>query len=86
MRINPAALRAIRERSGLTQSALAVASGVSQARISELENQRHEAIAVRPTTAQALADALAVTLLAIALPTDLLTPTAASDQPLTATD
>lgn len=62
MRINAAALTAIRERSGFTQLALAEASGVSQGRISELESADAN---VRPATVKALADALQVPIVAI---------------------
>lgn len=62
MLINGPALQAIRERSGLTQSDLARGSGVSQGRISELES---EVRPVRPATAKALADTLAVPIAAL---------------------
>lgn len=61
MRINPAALTAIRERSGLSQNELARRSGVDQSHISALE--RGEANPdVRPATATALARGLKVAL------------------------
>lgn len=59
---NPAALVAIRERTGFTQSDLAKQSGVSQGRISELESA---SMAVRPGTVKALAAALQVPFTAI---------------------
>lgn len=70
MKINPTALAVIRERSGLTQTALARASGVSQGRISELEMGDREGrpLDARPSTAKSLADALDVPLLAIIVP------------------
>lgn len=70
MRVNPAALGALRERSGLTQSALARASGVSQSRISELERGDVDGcpLPAWPTTVRALADALQVPILALAAP------------------
>lgn len=62
MVINGPALAAIRDRSGLTQSELARQTGVSQGRISELESGRRN---VRPGTAKAIAEALAVPVVAI---------------------
>lgn len=62
MRSNPAALAAIRERSGLTQTDLANATGVSQGRISELESKPQN---LRPATAKKLAEALQVPVVAI---------------------
>lgn len=62
MQINGSALTAIRERTGLTQSDLARGTGVSQGRISEIESSSPS---VRPATAVALAEALAVPLVAI---------------------
>ena len=62
MQINGPSLAAIRERSGLSQSDLARATGVSQGRISELESESPN---IRPATGKALADALAVPLVAI---------------------
>lgn len=62
MVLNGASLTAIRERSGLTQSDLARSTGVSQGRISELESG---SLNVRPATAKALADALAVPVAAL---------------------
>ena len=60
--INGAALKVIRERSGLTQTDLAKQTGVSQGRISELESGRHP---VKPQTMSALTTALAVPLAAL---------------------
>lgn len=57
MVLNGAALRTIRERTGLAQLALAEKSGVSQGRISELESLPTST--VRPATVKALAEALA---------------------------
>lgn len=62
MYLNPEALRAIRERSGLTESELARLSGVSQPHLSNLERGRRGA---RPPTIKALADALQVPLTAL---------------------
>ena len=62
MVVNGPALAAIRERSGLTQTELAQQTGVSQGRISEIESGEHN---VRPGTAKALAEALAVPLVAL---------------------
>lgn len=68
MQINGSALAAIRERTGLTQSDLARGTGVSQGRISEIES---DSPSVRPATAKALAEALAVPVVAIlAAPTE----------------
>lgn len=64
MRSNPAALAAIRERSGLTQTDLAKQTGVSQGRISELETK---SVGLRPGTAKKLAEALQVPVVAITL-------------------
>jgi transcriptional regulator with XRE-family HTH domain len=55
VRSNPKALKATRQRAGHTGRSLAAASGVSQQRISDLETA---AVAIRPPTAKALADAL----------------------------
>jgi len=68
MRINGPALAAIRERSGLTQSALAKQTGISQGRISEIEKK--SATTVRPDTGRTLATALAVPLMAIVASVD----------------
>lgn len=57
MRSNHTALRRARERAGHTRPSLAEASGVSQQRIWDLEQQP---VAIRPTTAKQLADALGV--------------------------
>lgn len=64
MQINGAALQAIRERSGLSQSDLSRRTDpkVSQGRISELEAGN---LNVRPATAKALTDALGVPLAAV---------------------
>lgn len=62
MRINGPALKAIRERSGLSQSDLARSTGISQGRISEIESASP---AIRPATATTIADHLQVPLLAI---------------------
>lgn len=61
MRINPAALRVIRERSGLSVSALASLSGVSQPHLSNIEAGRRSP---SPRAAKAVADALRVPLVA----------------------
>lgn len=63
VKINGAAVAAIRERSGLTQTALAGLLGMSQSRVSELESST--TIAMRPRNAVRLAKALAVPLQAI---------------------
>lgn len=62
MRCNPAALRAIRERSGLTVSALAESAGIKQAHLSNVEAGRRNA---SPEVVVALAKALKVDLPAI---------------------
>ena len=62
VRINPAALRAIRERSGLSVTALAAAAGIKQAHLSNIEAGRRKASA---DVAVALARALKVELPAI---------------------
>lgn len=64
MILNGPALVAIRERTGLTQLALAQASGVSQGRLSELEAGT---LNVRPGTVRKLADALQVPTTAITI-------------------
>ncbi len=61
-RINGPALRAIRERSGLTQSELSRVSGVSQGRISSMESGSPN---VRPGMVQTLAEALRVPTVAL---------------------
>lgn len=62
MQMNGPALQAIRERTGLSQTDLAKATGVSQGRISEIESG---SLNVRPATARSLADALGVPLAAL---------------------
>ncbi len=57
MVLNGPALKAIRERTGLNQTDLAAQTGVSQARISELEAGQ---LNVRPATIKALAEALQI--------------------------
>jgi transcriptional regulator with XRE-family HTH domain len=61
--INPAALRALRERSGLTQKALADAAGISFQYVNDLESG-HRA-GQRPALRNALAEALNVPVTAI---------------------
>ncbi len=65
MVLNGSALQAIRERTGLTQTDLAATTGVSQARISELEAGLCN---VRPGTVKALAEALQVPITALTSP------------------
>jgi len=65
VKVNPEALRAIREKDGHPQLSLAKKSGVSQNRISELEGDEPQII--RPPTARALADALGVPMSAFLL-------------------
>lgn len=68
MQINGPALTAIRERSGLSQLALAKSAGITQGRISELESGSG---GVRPDTVKKLAEALAVPAVAfLAVPTE----------------
>lgn len=62
MRINPAALKAIRERSGLTRTALADAAGIKQSHVSNIEAGRRQA---SPDVIVALAHALKVDITAI---------------------
>ncbi len=62
MDLNPHALRVIRERSGLSVSALARRAGVSQPHLSNIESGRRHA---SPAVARRLADALEVPLLAL---------------------
>ena len=62
MEINPAALRTIRERSGMTVTALAESAGVRQAHLSNIEAGRRKA---SPELVVALAQALKVELPAI---------------------
>ena len=63
-KINPEALKAIRERDGQTQVDLAAGSGIAQSQISRIER---EPVDVRPATAKALADALKVPVSALLL-------------------
>lgn len=63
MDLNPAALRIIRERSGLSVTALAEAAGIRQSHLSNIEAGRRRA---SPEVAVALARALKVELVAIA--------------------
>lgn len=62
MDLNPAALRAIRERSGLSVTALAKLAGIKQAHLSNIEAGRRRASA---EVALKLAQALKIDLLAI---------------------
>ena len=62
MDINPAALRAIRERSGLSIRALAEQAGIQQPHLSNIEAGRRRP---SPEVAKALAGALKVELVAI---------------------
>lgn len=62
MQINGPALTAIRERSGLSQLALAKSAGITQGRISELESGSPN---VRPDTVKKLADALVIPMTAL---------------------
>lgn len=64
MEINRHALRVIRERSGITVSALAAASGIRQAHLSNIEAGRRNA---SDTVIVALAKALDIPLQAIIL-------------------
>lgn len=64
MLINPAALLALRERTGLSQSELARRAGLAQSHISAIE-RRARTNDVQPATALALADGLGVPLDAI---------------------
>lgn len=57
MVINPAALRAIRERSGYSVTALAEQAGIKQAHLSNIEAGRRKA---SPEVVLALAEALKV--------------------------
>jgi transcriptional regulator with XRE-family HTH domain len=61
VRINPRALQTSREANGHSQSSLARESGVSQQRISQLE-QDADGHTVTPPLAKKLADALGVPL------------------------
>ena len=65
VKVNPEALRAIREKDGHSQLSLAAQSGVAQSRISELEGD--EPRLVRPSTVKRLADALGVPVSALVL-------------------
>jgi transcriptional regulator with XRE-family HTH domain len=62
MQINRHAVRALRERSGLTVTALAESAGIKQAHLSNIEAGRRKA---SPEVVIALAKALKVDLLAI---------------------
>jgi transcriptional regulator with XRE-family HTH domain len=62
MDLNPAALRAIRERSGLSVTALAALAGIKQSHLSNIEAGRRRASA---EVGVALARALKIDLLAI---------------------
>lgn len=62
MRINPAALRAIRQRSGMSVTALAEAAGIKQPHLTNIEAGRRNA---SPDVVVALASALKVDLPAI---------------------
>lgn len=62
MRLNPAAVRALRERSGMTVTALALAAGIKQAHLSNIEAGRRNA---SPEIVKAIASALRVELPAI---------------------
>lgn len=62
MHINGEALKAIRERSGLTQSDLAKTVGIRQPHLSNIEAGRR---AASPDVAQRLAEALRIPVVAI---------------------
>lgn len=62
VRLNTSALRALRERSGMTVTALAAAAGIKQSHLSNIEAGRRNA---SPEVAVALASALCVDLPAI---------------------
>lgn len=62
MEINPAALRVIRQRSGMTVTSCAEAAGIRQSHLSNIEAGRRKA---SPEVIIALADALRVELPAI---------------------
>lgn len=62
MDINPVALRTIRQRTGLTVTALAEAAGIGQAHLSNIESGRRKA---SPEVVIALAEALRIELPAI---------------------
>jgi XRE family transcriptional regulator, regulator of sulfur utilization len=62
MRINTAALKALRERSGLSVTALANSAGIKQSHLSNIEAGRRSA---SPEVGVALARALKVDLVAI---------------------
>lgn len=64
MQVNPAALRAIRERSGFSVTGLAEAAGIRQAHLSNIEAGRRKA---SPEVIKSLAVALKVDLPAILL-------------------
>lgn len=72
VRINCSALRALREKDGLSTYSLAAASGVSQTQVSALEQPTDDGDprVVWPSTAKALADALRVPMSAITLVDD----------------
>lgn len=63
MRINPEALKAIREKDGHSQLSLAKHSGVAQSRISGYESGK--SVEVRPGTVKRLAEALGVSMSAL---------------------
>jgi len=67
MEINPAALKAIRERSGLSQSELARQTGLGQGYISALESGARKG---SPASIKTLADALVVPTTAICAPAE----------------
>lgn len=62
MQINPAALRVIRERSGMSVTSLAASAGIKQAHLSNIEAGRRQA---SPEVITALATALKIELPAI---------------------
>jgi len=66
MRINPVALKAIRERSGFSQAALGRAANVSQGHISQLEAGEKEP---RPEMVRRLAEALGIPIAALVVDT-----------------
>lgn len=71
VKVNPQALRAIREKDGHTTYSLAELAGVSQTRISELENPTEKGPRrIWPSTAKAIAKALGVPLSAFAMSDD----------------
>lgn len=68
LRPNGAAIRVIRERTGISLSALAADAGIDKGQLSRIERGQRGGLVPSPATLRAIADRLSVTLDAITYP------------------